>query len=111
MVESVMQLTQAKEIGEHIARVLMSANSVPEFGEKGVPVAGAARVFGMDATWVQAGIISGWLPIGIATQDKQQVTDIKQMEQGKRTNYYISPRKLWEWTGYIWRGEQNGDIT
>lgn len=108
MAESVIELTQAKEIGEHIARVLMSANSVPEFGEKGVPVAVAARVFGKDATWIQAGIISGWLPIGIATQDKQQVTDIKQMEQGKRTNYYISPKKLWEWTGYVWKGGDNG---
>ena len=30
MTESVIQLTQAKEIGEHIARMLMSENSVPE---------------------------------------------------------------------------------
>ena len=59
MTESVIQLTQAKEIGEHIARMLMSENSVPEFGEKGVPVAVAARVFGKDATWIQGGIISG----------------------------------------------------
>ena len=48
MAESVIQLTQAKEIGEHIARMLISSTSVPEFGEKGVPVAVAARVFGKD---------------------------------------------------------------
>lgn len=29
-----------------------------------VPVAVAARVYGKDASWVRAGIISGWLPIG-----------------------------------------------
>ena len=82
MTESVIQLTQAKEIGEHIARMLMSENSVPEFGEKGVPVAVAARVFGKDATWIQAGIISGWLPIGAA--DSGQTAGYRSQTDGIR---------------------------
>ena len=34
-----------------------------------VPVSVAAKVYGKDACWVRAGIISGWLPIGKATRN------------------------------------------
>lgn len=34
-----------------------------------VPVVVVARVYGKDASWVRAGIISGWLPIGKATRN------------------------------------------
>lgn len=33
-----------------------------EFHPGSVPVAVVARVYGKDASWVRAGIISGWLP-------------------------------------------------
>lgn len=39
------------------------------FKEGSVPVAVVARVYGKDASWVRAGIISGWLPIGKATRN------------------------------------------
>lgn len=72
-----------------------------------VPVRVAARVYGKDASWVRAGIISGWLPIGTATRDGEQVTDLKQMDSRYgRINYYISPNKLYEETGFIWKGER-----
>ena len=45
-----------------------------------VPVRVAARVYGKDASWVRAGIICGWLPIGTATRDGERVTDLKQMD-------------------------------
>lgn len=106
--EEIKKLTEKAEILDCLARMFSGAIEIPKFGEKGVPLAVAARVFGKDVTWVQAGIISGWLPIGIATQDKQQITDLKQMDPRKRTNYYISPKKLWEWTGYVWTGNKNG---
>ena len=38
-----------------------------EFATGSVPVMVAARIYGKDASWVRAGIISGWLPIGKAT--------------------------------------------
>ena len=70
----------------------------------GVPVAIAAKVYGKDPAWVRAGIICGWLPIGIATRRGQQVTDLSEMDSKKgRINYYISPIKLKEETGYEWR--------
>ena len=72
-----------------------------------VPVAVAARVYGKDASWVRAGIIRGWLPIGTATKDGQLVTceEVSTIRHG-RINYYISPKLLYEHTGYVWKGER-----
>lgn len=77
------------------------------FREGSVPVSVAARVFGKDASWVRTGIVVGWLPIGKATRDGQLVTTLEQME-GKygRINYYISPKLLYEYTGFLWQGEK-----
>lgn len=44
-----------------------------------VPVRVAAKVYGRDPSWVRAGIISGWLPIGTATRDGKKITDLKEM--------------------------------
>lgn len=72
-----------------------------------VPVAVAARIFQRDATWVRAGIIQGWLDIGFATRDKKLVYDVCCMHDGKgRISYYISPKKLYDLTGYEWKGEK-----
>ena len=77
------------------------------FAQGSVPVVVAARVYGKDAAWVRAGIVSGWLPIGRATRNGELVTDISQMNSKYgRINFYISPKKLWEDTGYIWEGEK-----
>ena len=40
------------------------------FSEGSVPVCIAAKVYGKDASWIRAGIIVGWLPIGKATRKK-----------------------------------------
>ena len=78
-----------------------------DFGMGSVPVAIAAKIYGKDACWVRAGIISGWLPIGRATRDGQLVTDMSEVDSRLgRINFYISPRKLYEDTGYVWRGEK-----
>lgn len=72
-----------------------------------VPVSVAARVYGKDASWVRAGIISGWLPIGNATRKGKLITDIEDMNSKYgRINFYISPKKLYEETGYLWKGEK-----
>lgn len=76
-----------------------------EFGS--VPVRVAAKVYGRDPSWVRAGIISGWLPIGQATRNGVPVTDMKQMNSKYgRINYYISPKLLYEQAGFEWRGEK-----
>ncbi|WP_337666037.1 hypothetical protein [Anaerotignum faecicola] len=72
-----------------------------------VPVAVAARVYGKDASWIRAGLIAGWLSIGYATRRGKLVTKIDEMNSRYgRINYYISPQKLYEETGYIWKGEK-----
>lgn len=79
----------------------------PKFGQGSVPVATAAKIYGKDASWVRAGIIAGWLPIGTATRNGQQITKVEDINSRKgRINFYISPRKLWLETGYIWKGEE-----
>lgn len=77
------------------------------FAQGSVPVVVAARVYGKDPSWVRVGIVSGWLPIGRATRNGKLVTDISEMNSKYgRINFYISPKKLWEDTGYIWEGEK-----
>lgn len=71
-----------------------------------VPVSVAARVYGKDANWVRAGILNGWLKIGIATRKGKPVTSLGQQNSKLgRINYYISPKLLYEDTGYLWKGK------
>lgn len=77
------------------------------FPRGSVPVIVAARVYGKDASWIRAGIIAGWLPIGKATRKGKLVTSINEMDSRRgRINYHISPKRLYEETGYIWKGER-----
>ena len=79
-----------------------------EFIKGSVPVSVAARVYGKDASWVRAGIVAGWLPIGKATRHGKLVTKVEDIDSKYgRINFYISPKKLWEETGYVWRGEKH----
>lgn len=79
-----------------------------QFMTGSVPVAVAARVYGKDASWVRAGIIAGWLPIGNATRQGKLITNIEEMNSKYgRINFYISPKKLFDETGYLWRGERH----
>jgi hypothetical protein len=78
-----------------------------EFPQGSVPVAVAARVYGKDASWVRSGIVSGWLPIGKATRSGKLVTTIEEMDSRYgRINFYISPKRLYEETGFLWKGER-----
>lgn len=85
----------AEQIAKHVTRMLLSAAQFPEFGIGGVPMATAAEVYGKDATWVRQGIEDGWLPIGYMTRS------------GSKRNFSISPKKLWEDTGYVWKDSNN----
>ncbi|GHU53198.1 hypothetical protein FACS1894132_04700 [Clostridia bacterium] len=77
------------------------------FANGSVPVSVVARIYGKDACWVRAGIISGWLPIGKATRNGKLITSVEEMDSKLgRINFYISPKKLREETGYIWKGEK-----
>lgn len=78
-----------------------------EFAKGSVPVSVAAKIYGKDASWIRAGLISGWLPIGHATRKGKLITKLEELDSRYgRINYYISPQKLYEQTGYIWKGER-----
>jgi len=76
-----------------------------EFGKGSVPIEVVAQVYGKDRSWVRAGLITGWLPIGFATRNGERVTEINTTIKQGRINYYVSPKKLYEETGYVWRGD------
>ena len=77
------------------------------FEDGSVPVAVVARIYKKDRAWVREGIIAGLLPIGFATRKGKKITDVSEINQDYgRINFYISPKKLYEETGYIWRGER-----
>lgn len=78
-----------------------------EFKGGSVPVAVAARVYKKDPAWVRAGIITGYLPIGVAVRKGKQITKMDEVNSKYgRINFYISPKRLFEQTGYIWKGER-----
>lgn len=58
------------------------------FASGSVPVAVAARVYGKDASWIRAGIVSGWLPIGKATRSGKLVTNLEEMYVTLNDFYY-----------------------
>ena len=69
-----------------------------------VPVAVATKVYGKNPAWVRSGIILGWLPIGIATRNGKQITTLDEVGTQKgRITFYISPKRLYEQTGFMWK--------
>lgn len=81
-----------------------------EFPKGAVPISVAAKVYGKDANWVRAGIINGYLPIGTATCNGKRVTFDRWDSRYGRVNYYISPKLLYEHTGYLWEGKDANKI-
>lgn len=67
-----------------------------EFAKGGVPTKVAAEVFGKSEMWVREMIYNGMLPIGLAMREDGK----------KKMNVYISPKLLYEYTGYIYRGNE-----
>lgn len=70
---------------------------VPEFTGENVPVAVAARVMKKDQMFIRQGIILGILGFGVAFKK----------EGSSQYDYYISPKKFWEETGYVYDGAEN----
>lgn len=74
-----------------------------------VPVAIAAQVYKKGTAWVRAGLISGYLPIGCATRNGEKICSVEEIGSSKgRINYYISPKLLFEQTGFKW-GDYNAN--
>ena len=85
---------QANDIAGRVARILIGAQ-VPEFGKGSPTINQVADILGKNAEFVREGIDAGWLPIGICKPPERK---------GGKRDFYISPKKLWEVTGYVWKG-------
>lgn len=87
------QVRDENTLADRVARKILGG-ICPTFDVVGgVPVKVAAKVFGKSEMWVRDGIKHGLLPIGTLT------------ESDARVNVYISPKLLWEYTGYQYKGE------
>ena len=62
-----------------------------------VPVRVVARVYGKDQSWVRAGIVCGWLPIGVATRNNKPVRSMDEMSS--KGNSFIDHiyKEMEEW--------------
>lgn len=82
---------------------------VPQFTGKNVPVKEVARLMGKDQQFIRQGIIRGILPIGVAF--KKTITDSRWGEEKESSQYdfYISPKLLWEYTGIVYKENQNNE--
>lgn len=97
MSEQVVAVKEENETLEKLARMIENI-TVPKFLPGGVPIAVASAVYGKDAFFVREGIRSGWLPIGHC------------MPGNQRDNFYISPYKLWQDTGFVYTGQRPEEI-
>ena len=67
---------------------------VPDFTGENVPVNVVASVLKKDPQFVRQGIIQGILKFGVAFKK----------DGSSQYDYYISPMKLWQETGYVYKG-------
>lgn len=75
---------------------------MPELYSENMTVADASKLIGIPITAIRAGIVYGWLPIGVAIQNNNPA---KSLSDGRIT-YIISPRKVYEVTGHVWKGKE-----
>ena len=98
-------LQQENELLEKLCR-LFTETKMPEFADGKIPMKVAVRVTGKNASWIQAGIIGGWFPVGIAVKDGNLVKSLDEIKPNSRIDYTIFPKAFWEQTGYVWKGEK-----
>lgn len=98
--EFIQTAAQSREMLSTLVREL-AGMKVPEFSSEPITIKDVAQLIGLTESEVRAGILYGWLPIGVAVRDGKPIT-------GKctgRASFVIYPRKVWEVTGHIWRGK------
>ena len=78
---------------EQVLREIVSFVALPEFPSCSVPISVVAKVMQRDPVYIREGIAQGWLPIGTCNK------------VGARRNFYISPKLLWEYTGFLYKPE------
>lgn len=68
-------------------------NNIFIFSGANVPISEVAKIMKKDKQFVRIGIQENWLPIGVAYKK----------EGSNEYSYYVSPKKLYEYTGYVYK--------
>lgn len=72
----------------------------PEFAESPIPIKLAAKVMGTSERVIRERMEAGTFDIGVSFRCSR-----RRGEKGSRSTY-ISPKKFWELTGYVWSKEK-----
>lgn len=91
---------EVHQFAAEIARIISGIPQMPEFASESMSVSDASKLIGLPVTSIRAGIVYGWLPIGTAIQNNKPAKSLS----GGRITYIISPRKVYEVTGHVWKG-------
>ena len=94
---------QIHQFAAEVARIISGIPQMPEFSSESMSVSDASKLIGLPVTSIRAGIVYGWLPIGVAVQNNKPAKSLS----GGRITYIISPRKVYEVTGHVWKGKAN----
>lgn len=94
--------SEIHKFAAEVARIISGMPQMPEFSSETITVADASQLIGLPVTAIRAGIVYGWLPIGVAIQNNKPAKSLS----GSRITYIISPRKVYEVTGHVWRGKE-----
>lgn len=92
---------EVHQFAAEVARIISAIPQMPEFSSENMTVADASQLIGLPITAIRAGIVYGWLPIGVAVQNNKPAKSLS----GGRITYIISPRKVYEVTGHVWKGK------
>ena len=92
---------EVHQFAAEVARIVSGIPQMPEFSSENMSVSDASQLIGLPATSIRAGIVYGWLPIGVAIQNNKPAKNLS----GGRITYIISPRKVYEVTGHVWKGK------
>lgn len=92
---------EVHQFAAEVARII-SGIQMPEFSSESMSVSDASQLIGLPVTAIRAGIVYGWLPIGVAVQNNKPAKSLS----GGRITYIISPRKVYEVTGHVWKGKE-----
>ena len=97
------QNAQIHQFAAEVARIISGIPQMPEFSNEKLTVEDVSKMTGFTIPSIRAGIVHGLLPIGTAVRNNKIVTS--QTKDDGRTEYLVSPRKLWEELGYVWKGK------
>ena len=100
--EYIEKSAQVHQFAAEVARIISGIPRMPEFSSENMTVADASQLIGLPVTSIRAGIVYGWLPIGVAVQNNKPAKSLS----GGRITYIISPRKVYEVTGHVWKGKE-----